>query len=221
MDEVADGVWLLTGLRGPVNAYLMETVLVDAGGPWDAGYLLRALAEEDVQGHALTHAHPDHMGASHAVCDGFGLPFWVGRDDIAAAEDPGTMAKDFARLPGVGALPRNPLGDMLLRATSGPGHPVDHGLQEGDEVDGFAVLEVPGHTLGHVAFWRESDRTLIAGDVLWNFPRLMAPPGFVNVDGDALRTSIQRLAALEPSVVLFGHGPPLRDPERLAQLAAG
>jgi len=220
MDEVADGVWLLPGLRGPVNAYLMETVLVDAGGPWDAGYLLRELDGEDVQGHALTHAHPDHMGSSHAVCEQLGVPFWVGCDDIAAAEDPGTMAKDFARLPFVGALPRNPLGNMLLRATSGPGHRVDHGLEEGDEIDGFLVLETPGHTTGHVVFWRESDRTLIAGDVLWNFPRLMAPPGVVNVDATALRASIRRLAELEPSVVLFGHGPPLRDPARLAKIAA-
>jgi glyoxylase-like metal-dependent hydrolase (beta-lactamase superfamily II) len=219
MDEVADGVWLLPGLRGPVNAYLMETVLIDAGGPWDAGYLLETLDGLDVQGHALTHAHPDHMGSSHEVCEALGVPFWVGRDDVSAAEDPGTMAKDFARIPFVGALPRNPLGDLLLRATSGPGHPVDHGLEEGDEIDGFIVLDVPGHTAGHVAFWRESDRTLIAGDVLWNFPRLMPPPGVVNVDGDTLRTSIAKIAALQPEVVLFGHGPPLRDPERLIRLA--
>ncbi|HEX6391684.1 MAG TPA: MBL fold metallo-hydrolase [Solirubrobacteraceae bacterium] len=220
MDEVADGVWLLPGLRGPVNAYLMETVLVDAGGPWDAGYLLRTLDGHDVQGHALTHAHPDHMGASHAVCEQLGLPFWVGRDDVAAAEDPGTMAKDFKWIPVMGWLPRNPVGDLLLRTTSGPGHAVAHGLEEGDEIDGFLVLEMPGHTPGHVVFWRESDRTLIAGDVLWNFPRLMPPPGPVNTDGKLLRASIRRLAELEPELVLFGHGPPLRDPERLAKLAA-
>jgi len=28
------------------------------------------------------------------------------------------------------------------------------------------VLEVPGHSRGHVAYWRESDRALILGDVL-------------------------------------------------------
>ncbi len=221
MDEVADGVWLLPGLHGPVNAYLMDTVLVDAGGPWDAGYLLRTLEGHDVQGHALTHAHPDHMGASHEVCEQLGLPFWVGRDDVRAAEDPGTMATGFTRLPLVGlSLPRNPLGDLLLRTTSGPGHPVDHGLEEGDRLDSFVVLDAPGHTAGHVAFWRESDRTLIAGDVIWNFPRMMTPPGLVNSDGKALKASLAKLAALEPELVLFGHGPPLRDPARLAQLAA-
>ena len=48
MREVADDVWLLTGLRGPVNAYLVGTVLIDAGGPWDAGYLLSTLEDLDV-----------------------------------------------------------------------------------------------------------------------------------------------------------------------------
>ena len=191
-----------------------------AGGPWDAGYLLRELGDRTIEGHALTHAHPDHMGASHAVCEKLGVPFWVGRDDVAAAEDPGRMAKDFARLPFVGPLPRNPLGDLLLRISSGPGHAVDHALEEGDQIDGFLVLDVPGHTAGHVAFWREADGVLIAGDVVWNFPRLMAPPSVVNVDDKALHASIAKIAALEPSVALLGHGPPLRDPARLARLAA-
>jgi glyoxylase-like metal-dependent hydrolase (beta-lactamase superfamily II) len=220
MREVADDVWLLTGLRGPVNAYLVGTVLIDAGGPWDADYLLRVLGDVDVQGHALTHAHPDHMGSSHAVCEKLGLPFWVGRDDVAAAEDPGELAQDFARVPFFGALPRNRLGDLLLRATSGPGHPVDHALQEGDAVDDFVVLEVPGHTRGHLAFWREADGVLIGGDVVFNYPRLMAPPGPINADNDAVKGSIAKIAALAPTVALFGHGPPLHDHVRLAQLAA-
>jgi glyoxylase-like metal-dependent hydrolase (beta-lactamase superfamily II) len=32
---------------------------------------------------------------------------------------------------------------------------------------------------------------------------------------------MRRLADLRPALVLFGHGPPLRDPERLARAAAG
>ena len=39
-------------------------------------------------------------------------------------------------------------------------------------------------------------------------------------DPAANRASIRRLAALEPAVVCFGHGPPLRDPGRLAAFAA-
>ena len=49
---------------------------------------------------------------------------------------------------------------------TGPGHPVDRALREGDEVAGFRVIDAPGHSRGHIALFRESDRVLILGDVL-------------------------------------------------------
>jgi glyoxylase-like metal-dependent hydrolase (beta-lactamase superfamily II) len=102
---------------------------------------------------------------------------------------------------------------------------VARALREGDEVAGFEVLDVPGHTNGHIALWRESDRVLIAGDVIWNLdfalgrPGLTVPFAAANSDTSALRKSIRRIAELEPALVLFGHGPPLRDPVKLARFA--
>jgi glyoxylase-like metal-dependent hydrolase (beta-lactamase superfamily II) len=34
------------------------------------------------------------------------------------------------------------------------------------------------------------------------------------------RRSIKRVAELEPALLLVGHGPPVRDPQKLADLAA-
>ncbi len=99
-------------------------------------------------------------------------------------------------------------------------------LREGDEVAGFTVLETPGHSLGHVVFWRESDRVLIAGDVLngmnllTSLPGLHEPPVAFTPDPARNRESIRRVAALEPALVCFGHGPPLRDAAKLARFAA-
>ena len=100
-------------------------------------------------------------------------------------------------------------------------------LREGDALGhGFVVLEVPGHSAGHVAFWREADRTLVAGDVFFNLhmlttaPGLREPPRALTLDPARNRDSARRLAALEPALVLFGHGPPLRDPARLARFVA-
>ena len=82
---------------------------------------------------------------------------------------------------------------------------------------GFRVLEVPGHSAGHVAFWRESDRVLILGDVLNNvnvttgIPGLNEPKWFFTADPAENRRSARRLARLEPRLMLFGHGAPLRD----------
>jgi hypothetical protein len=105
---------------------------------------------------------------------------------------------------------------------------VARALREGDDLGhGFAVLETPGHSDGHVAFWRESDRTLVAGDVLFNMhvlttvPGLREPPTILTRDPQRNRESARRLAALEPELVLFGHGPPLRDPVALKAFVDG
>jgi glyoxylase-like metal-dependent hydrolase (beta-lactamase superfamily II) len=78
------------------------------------------------------------------------------------------------------------------------------------------VLDAPGHSDGHVAFWRERDRVLIAGDVWFNMsllttaPGLRQPPALLTVDPAENRRSERKLAVLRPKVVGFGHGPVLR-----------
>jgi glyoxylase-like metal-dependent hydrolase (beta-lactamase superfamily II) len=86
---------------------------------------------------------------------------------------------------------------------------------------------VPGHSNGHVAFWREADRLLIGGDVCFNMHLLTTlsglhePPRLFTSDPERNRASIRRLAALEPRVVGFGHGPVLHDAaEKLQAFAA-
>ena len=90
MKQLADGVWHLNTLPLPnsVNAYLLEDVLVDAGTRQSRRAILRQLRAHEVSAHALTHAHPDHQGSSHAVCEALGIPFWVPERDADAAENP-------------------------------------------------------------------------------------------------------------------------------------
>jgi glyoxylase-like metal-dependent hydrolase (beta-lactamase superfamily II) len=111
------------------------------------------------------------------------------------------------------------------RVFAGPPHPVGRVLHEGEEVAGFRVIHAPGHTPGHLLFFRDADRVALAGDVLANLhfltlrPGLREPPGFFSADPARNRGSIRLLAGLKPSVVGFGHGPPLRDPAALAAFA--
>ncbi len=115
---------------------------------------------------------------------------------------------------------------MQERTWIGPPHPVARALHEGDEVAGFTVLETPGHSAGHVSFWRESDRVLIVGDVLGNMnfitgiPGLNTPPDVFTPDPARNHDSARRLAALEPALACFGHGAPLRNPRKLADFVA-
>jgi hydroxyacylglutathione hydrolase len=190
-------------------------VLIDAGTQTARKGILRQLEGRAVTAHALTHAHPDHFGSSHAVCEALGVPLWCGERDVAVAEGqrPAPGAGRLAKL-----LGRLPLPDP---------HPVARRLREGDEVGGFTVLEVPGHSPGHVAYWRESDRALICGDVLFNLrlptlrPGLDEPPRPLTPDPARNRDSARRLGELRPALVLFGHGPPMRDTERFVRFVEG
>lgn len=218
MKWLADGVWQLSGFPPhALNVYVIEDVLIDASTRYATRRIMRQVADRGISAHALTHAHPDHQGASHSVCQRLGIPFWVGERDAAAAEQPGLIAE---------FQPDHPVTQLVCRAFTGPGHPVDRRLREGDQVAGFEVLETPGHSAGHLAFWRAPDQVLIAGDVLNSadpfllLPGLREPKPYFTPDPAENRRSARRLAALEPQLILFGHGPPLRDPRRLIDFVA-
>ena len=218
MRELAPGLWQLKGFPpNGINVYLMGDVLVDAATRRAGRRILGELEGRQVTAHALTHAHPDHQGASREVCTKLGIPFWVGERDAAAAEDPELIKQGQADVR---------INKLINRFWTGPGHPVDRRLREGDEVAGFTVLDSPGHSPGHVAYWRESDRVLVIGDVLNNMdvitglPGLHEPKWFFTPDPEENRRSIRKLAALEPELVVFGHGPPLRDGAKLQKFVS-
>jgi glyoxylase-like metal-dependent hydrolase (beta-lactamase superfamily II) len=214
MKQLAEGLHHLRGFPpNAVNVYLAGDVLIDAGGRLDARRILKQLDGHTVTAHALTHSHPDHDGSSKEVCEKLGIPLWCPAADVDAMEN--------------GRPPTHLVAKLSARVFGGPRRKVDKVLREGDVIAGFTVLETPGHTPGHVAYWRESDRALILGDVLNSMnlltmiPGLREPPGFFTDDPAENRRSARKLAELEPALVCFGHGPPLRDTKRFTDFVAG
>jgi len=79
--------------------------------------------------------------------------------------------------------------------------------------------------VGHLSFWRDADRTLIVGDafvttaqesayaVAVQRPEMHGPPMYYTVEWDKAATSVARLAALKPELVVTGHGVPMQGPE--------
>jgi hydroxyacylglutathione hydrolase len=183
------------------NAYLLGDVLIDAGFPWSRKKIAELLRAGRIREHALTHAHADHLGATPWLAEA-GVPVAVGARDAAALASGNVLTHSSAV---VRAMQR-PLKPRPVEPT--------RELLEGDIVGGFEVLEVPGHTPGSLAYWRSSDRVLVVGDAAWHVlpGRASAIPAAFGHDQQATRRSLERLTSLDPHVVAFGHGKPLRDP---------
>ena len=204
MNELAPGVFQIPLLpRDGINAYLIGDVLVDAGIKGSAKKVLKAVEGRTIRAHAITHAHVDHVGGSKQVADALGVPFWCGALDAPAvrAGEQVSAAGFASKLPG---------GFPKLE--------VARELREGDELtDGFTVVDVPGHSPGHVAFHRASDGVAIIGDVFTHMNLLTTvvglhlPPNLVTPDPAENRRSAKKVAGLSPQVVGFGHGPVLRE----------
>jgi len=213
---LAPGVWRLDELPRPlINIYLAEDVLIDAGRRWDAGRIRKQTAGRDLSLLALTHAHPDHQGSAKAICEERGIPLACHEDDVDAMEGRRPVAAT-----------QHPAARAFARLWQGPPRKVDRVLREGDEVAGFRVVHAPGHAPGEVIFFRDSDRVAICGDVIKNITyvslrtKLSEPPADLTPDPAENRRSISKLAELNPTLILPGHGPEVTDIAAFERFAA-
>jgi len=234
--EIARGVhWLrLSG----ANVYLVRSgdawVLIDSGFPGSAAAIAEAACE--VCGPArrpdaivLTHGHPDHAGSAVALARAWDVPALIPASEMPFVDGTALYPEplvNFLRraLPGrvIDALTRR----SALGAAVGPFDPevAPPGLPE------WVCVPTPGHTPGHVAFFRPVDRTLITGDAVltlawWSRlgdggfdwlrdlarcrPRLSGPPTIVTCDWRAAAASVAALSELDPWAIASGHGIPL------------
>jgi glyoxylase-like metal-dependent hydrolase (beta-lactamase superfamily II) len=214
--RLAPGVWRLKELPGAwINVYLAESVLIDAGRRWDRRRIFAQLEGVEITELALTHVHPDHQGCAAAVCEARGVPLACHADDVDAMEGRAPVGSGAALVPRI-----------YDRIWTGPPRKVDRVLAEGDEVAGFRVVHAPGHARGEVIYFRDSDRVAICGDVVRNMsfltglPGIRQPPDEMTYDPVENRRSIRKLVALEPSLILPGHGPAIEDMDELSRFVA-
>lgn len=209
MKKIVEEVYHLSLFpRSGINCYIVEGVLIDAGIRSSFGKISKILKEIPVHMHALTHAHPDHQGASARICNEFNLPFLCHEKEVHRAEN-GNASEDYPT--------HNFITSLQEKYWSGKGHPVTKTLKENDTLGNFTVIETPGHAAGHLAFFREKDGVLIIGDAATNMnllttiPGLHLPPKIFTENMEENIKSLQKLAKISPRMICFGHGPVLRN----------
>jgi glyoxylase-like metal-dependent hydrolase (beta-lactamase superfamily II) len=209
-------------------------VLIDAGLPGSAQWILGAAEERfgpwaHPSAIVLTHGHFDHVGALGTLLQKWDVPVYAHPLEMpyltgrSAYPPPDPTVGGGAMAAMSRFYPRGPYNfSDRIRAL-----PVDGSVPG---MDGWRWIHTPGHTPGHVSLYRDSDRTLIAGDAfvttkqesayaaLTQRPEINGPPSYFTPDWEAARRSVEKLAALEPLRVATGHGPPLEGPNMLREL---
>jgi glyoxylase-like metal-dependent hydrolase (beta-lactamase superfamily II) len=215
-DPVADGVWIV---RGGVPKVMNVYLIADAGGGvtvYDAG--IRAMAGAVAAAAAqlgginrvvLGHSHEDHRGGAPEL----GAPVYCHPAERAYAERP--APPDYADRARLGIPARWVLPRLLARWDGGPVE-IAGTVEAGDEVSGFRVVHLPGHTPGLIALHRERDRLALVSDAFYTLdvetnrkgePRVPHP--FYTQDGEQARASLRKLAGLDVAAAWAGHADPV------------
>lgn len=212
-------------------------VLIDAGLGFSQSRIVKTASERfgpDARPAAvvLTHGHFDHVGALRGLAEMWDVPIYA-----HPLEFPYLTGKSSYPPPdpavGGGAMsflsrlyPRGPV-DVSSRLRPLPRDGTVPGMP------GWRWIHTPGHTPGHVALFRATDRLLIAGDafvtqkqesalaVMFQPQVVSRPPAYYTTDWAAARRSVEALSKLRPNVAATGHGIPMqgeRMREELAQL---
>jgi glyoxylase-like metal-dependent hydrolase (beta-lactamase superfamily II) len=227
--------YFVKGSTGPGGNW----VLVDAG-LYGSANRIRKVAEEkfgkDARPSAiiLTHGHFDHVGALKELAETWNVPVYAHHLEIPYLTGLSSYPPPD---PSVGG------GAMAYLSFMYPKKPIDlGGLVQPLPADGsvpglpeWKWYHTPGHSPGHVSFFRETDRTLIAGDaivtrkpesalaILTDEPEVCGPPTYFTPDWPAAKRSVELIANLNPNVVATGHGIPMqgeRMQDELTELAS-
>jgi steroid delta-isomerase-like uncharacterized protein len=214
---IADGVWIVRGgfpLR-TMNVYLIQeddgVTMFDGGIADMTGALRIAIARlGGIKRIVLGHVDADHRGSA----PGFDAPIYCHPAERAAAESDSSF-RDYWDLTKLARHGRVLLG-RLLPVWDGGAIRVAGTVEEGEEIGGFRVVELPGHAPGLIGLFRESDRLALVSDCFYTLDvqtgikgGARVPHPAFNADTERARDSMRKLAALAPSVAWAGHAAPV------------
>jgi glyoxylase-like metal-dependent hydrolase (beta-lactamase superfamily II) len=233
--QAADGIraidTVMCGREQVTSAYLVESpepALVETGPTTSRDAVIEGLRDlgvgpGDLAHILVTHIHLDHAGGAGALAPHFPrATVWVHERGALHLAEPSKLVASAARVYG---------SEDRLRELFGVVEPVPadrlRSLSDGTRVSlgnrHIESLYTPGHASHHVALADSRTGSVFVGDALGVFlPDVrilrpaMPPPEF---DLDLAVASVERIAALQPPMILFSHFGPAKEVPHLCQLA--
>lgn len=184
-----------------------DSVLVDAGSGLAPELVLSEIAAADappVSRILLTHAHADHAAGAAGLARRLGAQVWASSlvaDILEAADEEraGLVgAREAGVYPDTVTIEPTPVARRLgCERLDVGGLPID-------------VLETPGHAAGHLSYLihHPAGRVLLSGDAVFARGRVVVL-GTPDCDLRGLAASVELLAAVQPDVLVAGHGEPV------------
>jgi len=199
----------------PADGLVSGLTLVDTGMPGNLSKIFAQLKKagkdpRDIRRIIITHAHTDHSGSAAAISSELNIPVWAHADTARLVEQgcPGEAPLHVSP----GALNQLIYQLFIRRGGSIDPFSIARRLIDGEILPiggpgGVKVIYTPGHSAGHLAFYLQADRVLIAADICANAAGL----GWSTVyeDRELGRQSILKAAAFDFDQAVFGHGRPM------------
>lgn len=197
-------------------------VLVDAGMPKSGEEVISVVENrfgEEARPEAiiLTHGHFDHVGGVIEAIDHWNIPVYAHEMELPFLTGKKSYPEPDGSVEGGMVAKMSP---MFPNEAINLGNHVEALPSDGSvpHMEGFHWVHTPGHSPGHVSFFREEDRALIVGDafvtvrqdelykVLTQEKEINGPPRYLTTDWKAAKDSVKKLRDLKPAVAVTGHG---------------
>jgi len=132
-----------------------------------------------------THGHYDHISGDDILRDFFKIPLYIHKEDEKFLLNPELNLSIYFKKP------------LIIKHA-------DKYISENEEIMGFKILHMPGHTPGSICL--KSDKIIIVGDLI--FSNSIGRVDLPLSDEEDMRNSLRRILNYinEDTIILSGHG---------------